>query len=99
MDMGRLLTETHLRTGRPPKELARSHDVSASWLFALQRRFRLEAPARREPVLEATQDLSQPTQTLQYRLAERYRRPRSVSTIHRRHPAQYFSNTADTCAS
>ena len=35
MDMGRFLIETHLRTGRPIKELARSHEVSASWLFKL----------------------------------------------------------------
>ena len=44
MDMGRFLIETHLRTGRPIKELARSHDVSASWLFKLLRRYRLEGP-------------------------------------------------------
>jgi transposase-like protein len=42
VDMGRFLIETHLRTGRPLKELARSHDVSASWLFTLWRRYRLE---------------------------------------------------------
>ena len=35
MDMGRFLIETHLRTGRPIKELARTHEVSASWLFKL----------------------------------------------------------------
>jgi transposase InsO family protein len=44
MDMGRFLIETHLRTGRPIKELAKSHDVSASWLFKLLRRYRLEGP-------------------------------------------------------
>ena len=44
MDMGRFLIETHLRTGRPIKELAASHDVSASWLFKLLRRYRLEGP-------------------------------------------------------
>ena len=44
MDMGRFLIETHLVTGRPIKELARSHDVSASWLFTLLRRYRLEGP-------------------------------------------------------
>jgi len=38
-----------LRTGRPLKELARSHDVSASWLFTLWRRYRLEGPAGLEP--------------------------------------------------
>ena len=44
MDMGRFLIETHLRTGRPIKELAKAHDVSASWLFKLLRRYRLEGP-------------------------------------------------------
>ena len=43
--MGRFLIETHLRTGRPIKELARTHEVSASWLFKLLRRYRLEGPA------------------------------------------------------
>jgi transposase InsO family protein len=42
MDMGRFLVETHLRTGRPIKELARAHQVSAGWLFKLLRRYRLE---------------------------------------------------------
>jgi transposase InsO family protein len=45
MDMGRFLIETHLRTGRPIKELAAAHDVSAGWLFKLVRRYRLEGPA------------------------------------------------------
>jgi hypothetical protein len=31
MDMGRFLIETHPRTGRPIKELAKAHDVSAGW--------------------------------------------------------------------
>ena len=44
MDMGRFLIETHLRTGRPIKELATAHDVSAGWLFKLLRRYRLEGP-------------------------------------------------------
>jgi transposase InsO family protein len=44
MDMGRFLIETHLRTGRPIKELAKAHEVSASWLFKLLRRYRLEGP-------------------------------------------------------
>jgi transposase len=44
MDMGRFLIETHLRTGRPIKELARAHDVSAGWLFKLLRRYRLKGP-------------------------------------------------------
>jgi transposase InsO family protein len=45
MDMGRFLIETHLRTGRPIKELARTHEVSASWLFKLLARYRREGPA------------------------------------------------------
>jgi|ERR1039457_2958559 transposase InsO family protein len=44
MDMGRFLIETHLRTGRPIKELAAAHGLSASWLFKLLRRYRLEGP-------------------------------------------------------
>jgi transposase InsO family protein len=44
MDMGRFLIETHLRTGRPIKQLASAHDVSAGWLFKLLRRYRLEGP-------------------------------------------------------
>jgi transposase InsO family protein len=49
MDMGRFLIETHLRTGRPIKQLAAAHDVSASWLFKLLRRYRLEGPEGLEP--------------------------------------------------
>ena len=45
MDLGRFLIETHLRTGRPVKELARAHGVSASWLFKLLARYRREGPA------------------------------------------------------
>ena len=44
MDKGQFLIEIHLRTGRPIKELARTHDVSPSWLFKLLRRYRLEGP-------------------------------------------------------
>src|SRR5580700_11141350 len=47
--MGRFLIETHLRTGRPIKELAAAHDVSARWLFKLLRRYRLEGSAGLEP--------------------------------------------------
>ena len=47
--MGRLLIETHLRTGRSIKELAAAHDVSARWLFKLLRRYRLEGAAGLEP--------------------------------------------------
>jgi transposase InsO family protein len=49
MDMGRFLIETHLRTGKPIKQLAATHEVSASWLFKLLRRYRLEGPAGLEP--------------------------------------------------
>ena len=49
MDMGRFLIETHLRTGRPIKELARAHQVNPSWLFKLLRRYRLEGEAGLEP--------------------------------------------------
>ena len=42
---GRFLIETHPRTGRPIKELAAAHDVSARWLFKLLRRYRLEGAA------------------------------------------------------
>ncbi|MGH9044591.1 MAG: integrase core domain-containing protein [Acidimicrobiales bacterium] len=49
MDMGRFLIETHLRTRRPIKELAAAHDVSASWLFKLLCRYRLEGPVGLEP--------------------------------------------------
>lgn len=49
MDMGRFLIETHLRTGRPIKQLAATHEVSAGWLFKLLRRYRLEGPAGLEP--------------------------------------------------
>ena len=49
MDMGRFLIETHLRTGTPIKELAAAHEVSASWLFKLLRRYRLEGAAGLEP--------------------------------------------------
>jgi transposase InsO family protein len=49
MDIGRFLIETHLRTGRPIKQLARTHEVSASWLFTLLARYRLEGEAGLEP--------------------------------------------------
>jgi transposase InsO family protein len=45
MDIGRFLIETHLRTGRSIKSLARTHGVSPSWLFSLLRRYRLEGAA------------------------------------------------------
>jgi len=49
MDLGRFLIETHLQTGRSTKELAKTHDVSPSWLFTLLRRYRLEGPEGLEP--------------------------------------------------
>jgi transposase-like protein len=49
MDKGQFLIEIHLRTGKPIKELARAHDVSASWLFKLLRRYRLEGPEGLKP--------------------------------------------------
>ena len=45
MDLGPFLIETHLRTGRPIAELARTHGVHRSWLYKLLRRHRLEGPA------------------------------------------------------
>jgi transposase InsO family protein len=107
MDLGRFLIETHLRTGRPIKELAKSHDVSASWLFKLLRRYRLEGEAGLEPrsrrpktsptrIADLFEDeivalhkelandgLDAGPQTLHSHLAERHRRPPSISTIHR----------------
>jgi hypothetical protein len=47
--MGRCLIETHLRTGRLIKELARIHEVNPSWLLKLLRRYRLEGPSGLEP--------------------------------------------------
>ena len=49
MDMGRFLIETHLRTGKPIKQLAAAHGVSSSWLFKLLRRYRLEGDAGLAP--------------------------------------------------
>jgi transposase InsO family protein len=49
MDIGRFLIETHLRTGRSVKSLARTHEVSPSWLFTLLRRYRLEGVAGLKP--------------------------------------------------
>src|ERR1700722_16391180 len=47
--MGRFLIETHLRTGRPIKELAAAHDVSARWLFKPPPPSRPEGAAGLEP--------------------------------------------------
>jgi hypothetical protein len=49
VDIGRFLIETHRRTGRAIKELARLHEVSVSWLFKRPKRYRLEGPAGLEP--------------------------------------------------
>jgi transposase InsO family protein len=59
MDLGPFLIETHLRTGTPIKELARTHGVSASWLFKLLARYRLEGPGGLEP--RSRRPLSSPT--------------------------------------
>jgi transposase InsO family protein len=45
MDLGPFLIETHLRTGRPIAELAKTHGVHRSWLYKLLKRYRLEGPA------------------------------------------------------
>ena len=45
MDLGPFLIETHLRTGRPIAELAKTHNVHRSWLYKLLRRYRLEGTA------------------------------------------------------
>jgi len=107
MDMGRFLIETHLRTRRPIKELAAAHGVSASWLFKLLRRYRLEGPAGLEPRSQAPHrsptriadlfedeivalhkaladdGLDAGAVTVHYHLAQRHRRPPSVSTVFR----------------
>ncbi len=107
MDMGRFLIETHLRTGKPLKELAKSHEVSASWLFTLLGRYRAEGPSGLEPrsrrphrsptrIADLYEDeivalhkeladdgLDAGPQTVHYHLTKRYRRPPSVSTVHR----------------
>jgi transposase InsO family protein len=49
MDLGRFLIESHLQTGRSIKDLAKTHEVSPSWLFTLLKRYRLEGPAGLEP--------------------------------------------------
>ena len=45
MDLGPFLIETHLLTGRPIAELAKTHSVHRSWLYKLLRRYRLEGPS------------------------------------------------------
>ena len=49
MDKGRFLVETHLRTGRPIAELAKSHGVHRSWLYKRLARYRAEGDAGLEP--------------------------------------------------
>ena len=85
--MGRFLIETHLRTGRPIKELAAAHEVSARWLFKLLRRYRLEGPAGLEPRSRRPQDESRPasptsTRTRSSRCTRRW--PTTGSTPARR---------------
>jgi transposase InsO family protein len=41
--------ETHLRTGRPIAELARTHGIHRSWLYKLLARYRAEGEAGLEP--------------------------------------------------
>jgi len=43
--LGQFLVETHLRTGRPVSDLARTHGVHRSWLYKLLARYRLEGDA------------------------------------------------------
>jgi transposase InsO family protein len=49
MELGQFLVETHLRTGRPIAELAKTHGVHRSWLYKLLRRYRLEGEAGLAP--------------------------------------------------
>jgi transposase-like protein len=65
MDKGRFLVETHLRTGRPISELARSHGVHRSWLYKLLARYRAEGEAGLE--LRSRRPHSSPT-----RITDRY---------------------------
>jgi transposase-like protein len=58
MELGRFLIDTHLRTGRPIKELAKTHGVSASWLFKLLKRYRLESEAGLDPRSKRSQEQS-----------------------------------------
>jgi transposase InsO family protein len=49
VDKARFLIETHLRTGQSLGQLARSHDVSRSWLYKLLARYRRDGEAGLEP--------------------------------------------------
>jgi len=60
MDLGRFLIETHLRTGKPIKQLAVAHGVSPSWLFKLLARYRAEGEAGLEP--RSRRPMTSPTQ-------------------------------------
>jgi transposase InsO family protein len=45
VDLGRFVIETHLRTGRPIGELARTYKVDRSWIYRRLARFRREGEA------------------------------------------------------
>ena len=49
MDKGRFVIETHLRTGRPIGELAKTYGLDRSWLYRRLDRYRREGPAGLEP--------------------------------------------------
>jgi len=89
MDMGRFLIETHLRTGRSIKELAKSHEVSASWLFKLLRRYRLEGPEGLEP--RSRRPDQSPT-----RIADRFED--EIVALHKQLADQGFDAGAQTIA-
>jgi transposase InsO family protein len=89
MDMGRFLIETHIRTGRPIKELATTHDVSASWLFKLLRRYRLEGPEGLAP--RSRRPHRSPT-----RIADRFED--EIVALHKELIGQGFDGGAQTIA-
>jgi transposase InsO family protein len=49
VDKTRFLIETHLRTKRPLKELAKEHGVDKSWLYRVLKRYRLYGEEALEP--------------------------------------------------
>ena len=51
-DKGRLVIETHLRTGRSIDELAQAYDMDRSWLYRRLARYRCEGEAGLEPHLQ-----------------------------------------------
>ena len=60
MDMGRFLVETHLRTGRPIAELARTHGVERSWIYRLLARYRRRGRGRSRAPRPAAAALAHP---------------------------------------